>query len=263
MNNENEKISVVINTFNAEQYLERVLDSVKEFDEIVICDMHSADNTISIASKYNCKIVFHEKKNFCEPARNFAIQSATYSWILVVDADEIIPVKLRLYLYEQIKKKNCPDGIRIPRKNFFMGRFMHSSYPDYITRFARKENINWPEYIHSTPIINGITERIPSKLKDLAFIHLANDSVKTIIDKLNIYTEKEVEKRKNKRYSVFSLIFNTGFLFIKFYFIKGGFRDGKAGFIFSCLKAMYKFITIAKIQESQTNISDYDEDIKK
>ncbi len=40
------KISVVINTYNASKFLARVLDSVKDFDEIVICDMESTDNTL-------------------------------------------------------------------------------------------------------------------------------------------------------------------------------------------------------------------------
>jgi len=47
------KISVVIQTYNSEQFLERVLNSVKEFDEIVVCDMYSTDRTIEIARKFS------------------------------------------------------------------------------------------------------------------------------------------------------------------------------------------------------------------
>ena len=73
-----QKISVVINTYNAEQHLSRVLGAVKDFDEIVICDMESTDSTLDIARQYGCKIVTFEKKDYTivEPARNFAIQSA-------------------------------------------------------------------------------------------------------------------------------------------------------------------------------------------
>ncbi len=39
-------ISVVINTYNAEKHLREVLESAKDLDEIVICDMYSEDNTI-------------------------------------------------------------------------------------------------------------------------------------------------------------------------------------------------------------------------
>ena len=43
------KISVVINTYNAQLYLQQVLDTVKDFDEIVVCDMESTDSTVDIA----------------------------------------------------------------------------------------------------------------------------------------------------------------------------------------------------------------------
>ena len=99
------KISVVINTYNAEKYLERVLEAVKGFDEILICDMYSTDNTIPIAQKYNCTIIYHENTGYVEPARNYAIQSAKYPWVLVIDADEIVPPALKDFLYNGFKKK--------------------------------------------------------------------------------------------------------------------------------------------------------------
>ena len=51
MNNE-EKISVVINTYNAARHLGEVLDAVNGFDEIVVCDMESHDNTREIAERH-------------------------------------------------------------------------------------------------------------------------------------------------------------------------------------------------------------------
>ena len=95
------KISVVINTFNAEKHLQKVLDSVSGFDEILICDMESTDSTLDIAKRYNCKIVIFPNKGYlsAEPARTFAIQSAANNWVLVVDADELITNSLRQYLY--------------------------------------------------------------------------------------------------------------------------------------------------------------------
>ena len=43
------KISVVIHTFNCENILRDCLERVKDFDEIVICDMYSDDKTLDIA----------------------------------------------------------------------------------------------------------------------------------------------------------------------------------------------------------------------
>ncbi len=94
--NEENKISVIINTYNAEQHLRKVLDSVKDFDEVVVCDMESTDHTIEIAKAYGCKIVTFPKANHksAEPARTCAIQSASSKWAFVVDADEIITPEL-------------------------------------------------------------------------------------------------------------------------------------------------------------------------
>lgn len=86
------KISVVINTFNSERFLDACLKSVATFDEIVLCDMHSTDQTCAIAEKYGCRIVYHERTGFVEPARNYAIAQASNEWVLVLDSDEVVPV---------------------------------------------------------------------------------------------------------------------------------------------------------------------------
>ncbi len=245
------KISVVINTYNASKHLQQVLEAVKGFDEIVICDMESTDDTLEIAKKYNCKIVTFQKKNYniVEPARNFAIQQASYPWVLVVDSDEIVPEKLKQYLYKQISKPDCPAGIYIPRKNYFMSRFMHCHYPDHILRFFRKEGTVWPPIIHVSPIVQGRTYTIPAKYKELAFIHLANDSVSDIVKKTNQYTQNEVKRKKNKNYGTFAFFYRPFFRFFKIYILKGGIRDGKEGFIKACLESYYQFIVLAKLIE--------------
>ena len=76
--NPRERISVVINTYNAEEHLSSALDSVRDFDEIVVCDMESTDCTVAIAKSMGCRVVVYPKGNIsiCEPARNFAIRSA-------------------------------------------------------------------------------------------------------------------------------------------------------------------------------------------
>ena len=51
MSTTDSKISVVINTYNASQHLAKVLESVKDFDEIVVCDMESTDDTREIAAR--------------------------------------------------------------------------------------------------------------------------------------------------------------------------------------------------------------------
>lgn len=249
-----DKISVVINTYNAEKHLQRVLDSVKTFDEILICDMESTDDTITIAQKNGCRVVTFPKgeHSIVEPARDFAIHEAKWPWVLVVDADELVTPELRDYLYEQISRPNCPMGIAIPRKNYFMNRFLHSAYPDHIVRFFRQDKTYWPPIIHCSPKIDGRLEKIPARRKDLAFVHLANDTIDDIVQKTENYINYELPRRRHKNYGVSALLGRPLFRFFKSYLIKGGFRDGLPGLIHATLEARYQFFMVSRLMEERT-----------
>ncbi len=248
-----EQISVVINTYNAERHLQRVLESVKDFDEILVCDMESTDSTLTIARQYGCRIITFPKgeHSIVEPAREYAIHEAANEWVLVVDADELVTPELKAYLYQLIESADCPDGLAIPRKNYFMGQFLHSAYPDYILRFFRRDNTHWPAVIHCSPEIKGRVERIPKSRKELAFIHLANDSVSDILRKSDIYSNYEMPRRRHKNYGIGALFLRPLFRFTKSYFIKKGFLDGKAGLIHALLDAVYQFVIVAKLLEEK------------
>jgi glycosyltransferase involved in cell wall biosynthesis len=248
---ETNKISVVINTYNAELYLQQVLDSVKDFDEVLICDMESTDGTLDIARQNGCRIVTFERKkyNIVEPAREFAIHEAKYDWVLVVDADEIVSPELKAYLYDLIEKENCPDGLFIPRKNYFMGRFMRCHYPDHILRFFRKEKTHWPAIIHCVPEVDGRVEKIPANRRELAFEHLANDTVENIVNKTNQYTFNELDRKKRKKYGLMAFFWRPFYRFFKIYILKGAICDGIPGFIKAMLEGYYQFVFLAKKYE--------------
>lgn len=247
------KISVVINTYNAEKHLQRVLDSVCSFDEIVICDMESTDSTLAIANKNNCKIVIFPNNGYlsAEPARTFAIQSASNPWVLVVDADELITETLRKYLYEYIDNPNCAQGLYIPRLNKFMGKTLKCAYPDYQLRFFIREGTEWPPYVHTFPHVNGRLEKLPRNKKELAMIHLANDSIHSIMEKDNRYSDNDVDKKAHKKYGMGALIYRPLWRFLKCYIIEGGWKDGVHGLIYAGLKGVYQFELMAKIIEKR------------
>ena len=250
-----QKISVVINTFNAEKHLQRVIDALKGFDEVLVCDMESTDQTVEIAQRNGCRVVTFPKAghSIVEPAREFAIHEACHEWVLVVDADEIVTPQLRQYLYEQIAQDDAPDGIAIPRKNYFMGRFLHSAYPDYILRFFRRDKTHWPAVIHCSPEVQGRVVRIPKNRKELAFEHLANDSVSDILRKSDVYSAYELPRRRHKNYGLAALLLRPLFRFIKSYILKRGFLDGMPGLIHALLDAHYQFAVVAKLIEERKN----------
>lgn len=83
------KISVVLIVKNEETMLARCLESVRDADEIIVCDTGSTDNTVEIAKKYTDKVFtdFTWCDDFAK-ARNHAKSKATGDWILSIDADE-------------------------------------------------------------------------------------------------------------------------------------------------------------------------------
>ena len=246
---EDNKISVIINTYNAEQHLRKVLDSVKDFDEVVVCDMESTDHTLEIAKEYGCKIVTFPKENHtcCEPARTFAIQSASNKWAFVVDADEIVTPELREELYELIQQPNCAAGYYIPRQNMFMSMFVRDFHYDYQLRFLVREGTEWPPYIQSLPKVPGRVEKLKAR-KEARLLHLMDETMHEYITKMNIYTDNETDK---KQYGTMALFWRPLWRFFKSYVMDGSFRMGTRGLIRSLMAAQYQFILVSKIIEKR------------
>lgn len=247
-----EKISVVINTYNAELHLAKVLESVKDFDEVVVCDMESTDHTVEIAQQYGCKIVTFPKANHksAEPARTFAIQSASNKWVFVVDADEVITPELRQTLYAQIARKDCPEGLYIPRKNMFMGMFVRDFHYDYQLRFFIREGTEWPPYVHTFPKVQGRVEKLKAA-NNACMLHLMDETMHEYMAKMNQYTDNEVEKKRQKGYGVGALLWRPLWRFFKKYVMDGSFRMGTRGLIRAMMAAVYQFVLVSKIIEKR------------
>ena len=243
-------ISVVINTYNAEQHLAKVLDAVKDFDETVVCDMESTDRTTDIARQYGCRVVTFPKADHksAEPARTFAIQSARNKWVLVVDADEIVTPELRQVLYERTGQPDCPAGFFIPRQNMFMGMYVRDFRYDYQLRFFIREGTEWPPYVHTWPTVKGRVERLKAS-KQARLLHLMDETMHEYMAKMNEYTDNEVEKKWQKGYGLGALLWRPAWRFFKSYVLNGSFRMGTRGLIRSLMAAYYQFVLVAKIIE--------------
>ena len=73
--------------------------------------------------------------------------------------------------------------------------------------------------------------------------------MRSIVAKTNLYTDNEVEKKAARRYGIGALLWRPLFRFFKSYVLKGGFRDGREGFICACYEGLYQFIMVSKIME--------------
>jgi glycosyltransferase involved in cell wall biosynthesis len=85
------KLSVAMIVKNEEDMLARCLETVKEADEIIVCDTGSEDDTVKIAQEYTDLV--YEDFEWCDhfgKARQHSKDKCTGDWILTIDADEVL-----------------------------------------------------------------------------------------------------------------------------------------------------------------------------
>lgn len=192
------KLSLCINTFNEEKNIHIPLDSAVDFvDEVIIVDGSSKDKTVEIAKSYGSKVkvfVVDNPRNFLTNKQR-AIEKASGEWILQLDADEALSEDLKreiatlLNCYIAKKQPNNGTmkqsnnevvGFYIPRKNFFLTRFLMKGgiYPDYVLRLYKKENAKF-------------------ELKDI------HENVKIINSNNQISRNKQISKSNNQNSNKF------------------------------------------------------------
>lgn len=236
-------LSVVLATFNEEKNLAACLRSVKNLaDEIVIVDGESKDKTIEIAKQYKARfsittnpVIFHINKQK-------AINMATKEWILQLDADERVTKELAEEIKDKISDSNSRviNGFWIPRKNFFLGRFLMKGgqYPDYTLRLYRRGKGRLPQKsVHEQAVVVGEVRYLKHPL-----IHMADPVFSRYIMRFGRYTDLLASEIGESNPSIFSII---NYLFVKplwwfllTYIRHKGFMDGWQGFVFSLFSAL-------------------------
>ncbi|MEF3280989.1 MAG: glycosyltransferase family 2 protein [Elusimicrobiota bacterium] len=246
-----EKISAVLIVRNEEKNIKDCLESIKWVDEIIVVDQSSTDKTVEIAKNYTDKIYITEPKGICEPDRNFAIQMASNSWILLIDADLRITDELRKEILLSLSSDK--EVFYLPAKNYFIGKWIRGCgwWPGYMPRLFIKGKIKFSPNIHEEGEI--FTKKI-GYLKN-PIIHYSYDSIGSWISKFDRYTSKYAEeylakyKTPNFFLSVKELVIRPIYFFILKYFFKKGFLDGWRGFFISVSSAITVFMSYIKFLE--------------
>lgn len=254
------RISAVINTFNEEENISFCLAGLCWCDEIIVVDMESTDNTVALCRKYTEKIFTFQNVRFADPAREFAVSQATGDWILVIDADEIVPASLAGYLKEIASNSNSKDVYWIPLKNYLFGKWIQNTgwgFPDYHCRFFKKGSIQFSSEIHNFMTPRGSQAYLPSS-SEYALHHFNYVNITGYIEKLNRYSVIEAEQRygRGKRFSIFFFMIRVPFEFFRRYFFQRGFLDGWRGFVLSVLVSFYSAVINLRLLELEGGSSE-------
>ncbi|HEX7091374.1 MAG TPA: glycosyltransferase family 2 protein [Longimicrobiales bacterium] len=251
------RISAVVNTRNEERNLPFALGTVRPWvDEIVVVDMHSEDRTVEIARSFGAKVFTHERSDVVEPARAYAIAQATGEWILLLDADEMVPVALSRRLRE-IARRDEADVVRIPRVNHLLGAPL--GHTGWGPRQDRHERFFKPGLLHASDRIHASLTPDPSaRILDLeyapgrALVHFNYVDVGHFLEKLNRYTSVEALQsfeRGGAEPTGRRTLMRATKEFLRRYVKLRGYRDGWRGFHLSLFMAYYHVATDAKLKE--------------
>lgn len=253
------RISVVINTLNEEKNLPYALRSVRPWvDEIVVVDMYSQDRTADIVLQFKAKLYYHERMNFADPARAFAVSQATGEWILVLDADEVIPLPLSCKLRE-IARGDVADVVKLHRLNYLLGVPLGYSgwgpSQDALMRFFKRGWLHMTARIHDflKPVPGARILEIPYQ-PDHAIVHFPYLDVAQFLERLNRYTTIEAEQARERGETTarLSALAHAAREFIGRYVRARGYRDGWRGLYLSLFMAFYRLATYAKVTELES-----------
>jgi glycosyltransferase involved in cell wall biosynthesis len=234
-------ISVIIPTFNEENYIQDCLRSVSFADQIIIIDSYSTDKTIALVNDFACEIIERKFDNFSNQ-KNEAIKSATSDWILFVDADERVTEKLRYEIQETLQNpKHLAYKIKFP--HFYMNRFLYHT-ENRVIRLVKNENIHFEGDVHEKLVHRGSVGLLKNFM-----IHYTYKGLFHYIKKKDSYAwfQAKMSFEKHKSATYFFLIFKPFYRFFHTYIIRRGFLDGVPGLAVATIDAYGVFSRYVKM----------------
>lgn len=273
-------VSVLVPIRNEAGNLPRCLASIAWADEIVVVDSQSTDDSAEIARRHGAEVVQFRFNGIWPKKKNWALENIPWrhEWVLILDADEVMPPDAEREIAELVARDGAGHaGYWINRRFMFMGRWLkHAYYPNWNLRLfkhrlGRYERLvqgateSGDNEVHEHIIVNGTTGRLRCEMDHYAFA-----SIDVFVEKHNRYSNWEarleleegldharnhvpqsapVRLRRMLKRLVRRLPCRPLLRFLYVYIFQAGFLDGREGYLFARLHAVYEFLAVAKAAE--------------
>lgn len=248
-------ISGVVICYNEEDRIARCLESLSFCDEIVVVDSNSTDRTPEIAARYTDRVISQAFLGYAKQ-KNFALEQASYDWVVCLDADEALSDELAREIQAAISAEDvvASEGERVAgflldRMTYFLGVWHDRGewYPDRQLRVFRRSLGHWTgRDPHGHVELEGRTRLLGGRLSHFNYRNLA-DHIQTI-DRFSA-RQAQAMHEEGIRFRLVDLIVRPFHRFIKGYFLRQGFRKGLPGFLVSVSTAYFVFMKYAKLWE--------------
>jgi glycosyltransferase involved in cell wall biosynthesis len=278
-------VTVVIPVLNEEKNLPDCIRSVAWADEVFVVDSGSTDRTGPIAQQMGATLVQFQYKPGGPRKKNWSLDNlpARHQWILLLDADERITPELEAEIRAVFASGAPCDGYYLNRKHIFLGQWLKhgGNFPSWNMRLLKRHAGRYERLgtealesagdveVHEHILMNGPTGYLQEPM-----LHLDYKGLHQFIDRHNRYSTWDakmrqvlldgggasaaiparffgspVERKRFLKKLWVRLPLKPLARFIYMYFIRLGFLDGRAGFIYCVYKMIQEFHISTKMYE--------------
>jgi glycosyltransferase involved in cell wall biosynthesis len=263
-------ISIVIPVKNEEVNLAFCLESVKDFDDVIVVDSGSTDQTCQIAAKYGRKVVNFIWNGKFPKKRNWALETVSFKhdWVLFLDADERMTPGFQQEIAAVLGTTHH-NAFWLGYREWSLGKLLRHGDPMWKTALLRVgkgayERIpedRWSPLdmeIHEHLVVEGSVGVIGSRLEHhdkrlLDAYYARHNDYSTWEAKryLAIGDRRQLTIRQRVKYRLLMWPFFPFMYFVFSYILKGGFLDGRVGFYYAVAKIFYFYQIQAKVTEQR------------
>lgn len=246
-------LSVIIITKNESANIRACLQSVAFADQVVVLDSGSTDGTVPMAQEMGAAVSCTADWPGFGVQKNRALALATSDWVLSLDADERVTPRLREEI-QAVLKAPAFDVYSIPRSSSYCGQYMRHSgwYPDRVTRLFRRGKANFSDdLVHERLVTSQPVGELRSDL-----LHESFRNLEAVIDKLDRYSSAGAVAlaKKGKQSSLGKALGHGAWAFIRTYFLRLGFLDGRMGLVLAISNAegtYYRYLKLWLMRRSE------------
>lgn len=245
-------LSVSIIVKNGEPLIRRCVESVAWADEIIVVDSGSTDRTCSICRELGAQVTqTHDFPGYGQQ-KNRALDRTTGDWVLALDHDEWVTPQSRAEIEDAISNPGDIAAYALPRLSNFCGRDMRHSgwWPDPVIRLFRRGTGRFSEdHMHDRLVVKGAVGRLRHPLR-----HDPMPTLEHVLNKVNGYSSAgaQFNFEHGKRASLRTAVFHGSWAFLRTYFLRAGFLDGREGFMLAVSNAegtYYRYLKLMKLGE--------------
>lgn len=229
-------LSVILITKNEAANIRACLESVAWANEIIVVDSGSTDDTVTIARQMGAQVYEHDWPGF-GPQKNRALGYASKDWVFSIDADERITSELRAEIEKILYAEQASDFYIVSRLSNYCGRFMRHSgwYPDLLPRLFKRGKARFSDdLVHERLIVEGDAGELRGIL-----LHYAFEDLDEVLHKVNQYSTAgaRMMQQRGRKTSLAGAVLRGIWSFLRTYVLRGGFLDGREGFMLAVSNA--------------------------